>query len=449
MKTLIKIPAIALGLFLLITGGTQVAKAQYDDVSLQTFYDELSPYGTWINDPEYGYVWRPDVDQSDFRPYYTNGRWAMTEYGNTWVSNYDWGWAPFHYGRWTYNRYNNWVWIPDTVWGPAWVNWRSGGGYYGWSPMAPRVGVHVNLGIVDFWWNFVPYNNIYVNAFPRYYSGRNRVYVQNTVIINNTYVRNNRTYYTGPRVDDIRRHTNQRVTIYNLNRSERAGASRIDRNTVNVYSPRPSRNTDNRNAAPKNAVQANISKERVDTRRENNFGRENRGNVSNNGRTDRNGNNGTDSREGNGRTPRVENSVGNENSNRGGIIGRDRERGEVNNSNAERTPRTTAPQRDTNRENSTHVGIFGRARERSEPTSSNSPAPQRRNSAGERTGSMPTRSVAGNEGRTQSAPQRSAERPQVQRAERPQQSSQGSNSSSSNSSRGASRGESGARPGRG
>ncbi len=59
----------------------------------------------------------------------------MTEYGNTWVSDYDWGWAPFHYGRWVNNRYNEWVWIPDTVWSPAWVSWRSGGGYYGNSAM--------------------------------------------------------------------------------------------------------------------------------------------------------------------------------------------------------------------------------------------------------------------------------------------------------------------------
>src|SRR5215212_7218730 len=36
-------------------------------VSYQTFYDELSPYGQWIESPEYGYVWTPDMD--DFRPY--------------------------------------------------------------------------------------------------------------------------------------------------------------------------------------------------------------------------------------------------------------------------------------------------------------------------------------------------------------------------------------------
>ncbi|RZL47745.1 MAG: hypothetical protein EOP00_11025, partial [Pedobacter sp.] len=199
MKNMIKLSAMLAAFMLLFVGTTQTAKAQQEDVSLQSFYDELSPYGTWIQDPQYGYVWRPDVDQEEFRPYYTNGRWAMTEYGNTWVSNYDWGWAPFHYGRWVYNRYNNWVWMPDTVWGPAWVSWRSGGGNYGWAPLGPSISIGINIGrggyrVPDMCWNFIPYGNIYSYSYPRYNYGRNRVYIQNTVIINNTYVRNNRTY---------------------------------------------------------------------------------------------------------------------------------------------------------------------------------------------------------------------------------------------------------------
>src|ERR1700749_3701227 len=64
----------------------------------QVFYDELSPYGQWIDYPDYGYVWQPNVD-ADFRPYETNGYWAYSDYGWTWVSNYSWGWATFHYGR--------------------------------------------------------------------------------------------------------------------------------------------------------------------------------------------------------------------------------------------------------------------------------------------------------------------------------------------------------------
>jgi hypothetical protein len=263
MKNMVKIPALLVGLLLMLAGATQTLKAQQQDVSLQSFYDELSPYGQWIQDPQYGYVWRPDVDQEEFRPYYSNGRWAMTEYGNTWVSNYDWGWAPFHYGRWMYNRYNNWVWLPGTVWAPAWVSWRSGGGQYGWAPLGPNFNTGVNIGrggyrVPDMYWNFIPYNNIYYNNYPRYNYGRNRIYIQNTVIINNTYVSNNRTYYTGPRAEEVRRATNQNVTVYNVNRSSRPGASGIDNNSVNIYSPRASRT--NGNSAPRNALQGSINR---------------------------------------------------------------------------------------------------------------------------------------------------------------------------------------------
>lgn len=262
MKNLIKLPAIVLGLMLLMTGTAQRVMAQDDDVSLQSFYDELSPYGTWIQDPQYGYVWRPDVEQDDFRPYYSNGRWAMTEYGNTWVSNYDWGWAPFHYGRWVYNRYRQWIWIPDTVWGPAWVSWRSGGGYYGWAPMGPSINININFGIPDNWWVFIPQRNIYYDSFPRYYSRRNVTIIHNTTIINNTYERNRRTYYTGPRIDDIRRATNRDVTVYNVNRSSRAGRSELRGNDLSIYNPRSSRADRGSVQAPRTSVrgEANMTR---------------------------------------------------------------------------------------------------------------------------------------------------------------------------------------------
>ncbi|NRF41724.1 DUF6600 domain-containing protein [Pedobacter foliorum] len=256
MKNIIKLPAIVLGLMLLLTGTAQRVMAQDEDISLQSFYDELSPYGTWIQDSQYGYVWRPDVEQADFRPYYSNGRWAMTEYGNTWISNYDWGWAPFHYGRWVYNRYSQWVWIPDTVWGPAWVSWRSGGGYYGWAPMGPGMNININFNIPDLWWVFVPQRNIYYNDFPRYYSRRNVTIIHNTTIINNVYSRNNRNYYSGPRADDIRRSTRQAVPVYNIDRTSRPGRSSISGNKVEIYRPngRSSRETNAGNVAPRNPV---------------------------------------------------------------------------------------------------------------------------------------------------------------------------------------------------
>ena len=116
----------------------------YDPQAYTQFQDALEPYGSWIDDGTYGRVWQPEsaVVGADFVPYDTNGYWTLTEFGWTWVSNWNWGWAPFHYGRWIVIAGHGWCWTPGTMWGPAWVSWRSGGGYVGWAPMPPR-GVRV------------------------------------------------------------------------------------------------------------------------------------------------------------------------------------------------------------------------------------------------------------------------------------------------------------------
>lgn len=122
----------------------------YDPDAYKQFQTALAPYGTWIDDAAYGRIWIPSAAQvgDDFTPYATNGDWLDTEYGWTWSSGWSWGWAPFHYGRWVSSE-RGWAWVPGTLWGPAWVSWRAGGGYVGWSPLPPRgvslsspIGVH-------------------------------------------------------------------------------------------------------------------------------------------------------------------------------------------------------------------------------------------------------------------------------------------------------------------
>ncbi|WP_128546874.1 DUF6600 domain-containing protein [Larkinella soli] len=200
--------------------------AQPDDyVSPDTFYDELAPYGRWMDNPEYGRVWVPQVED-DFQPYATSGHWAVTEYGNTWVSDYPWGWAPFHYGRWLFDDYYGWVWVPGTEWGPAWVCWRSGGGYYGWAPLGPGVNINININIPSRHWVFVPQGYF---TSPRLYSycvPRTRVVnvYHQTTIINNVYRYNNRTYFYGPQRNEIERYSRSRVPVYrseDLRRQER------------------------------------------------------------------------------------------------------------------------------------------------------------------------------------------------------------------------------------
>lgn len=237
-------------------------------VSLDMFYDELSPYGYWDNDRNYGDIWYPQAEKN-FRPYSSNGYWTMTQYGNTWVSDYAWGWAPFHYGRWVNTPHRGWGWVPGYEWGPAWVDWRSGNGYYGWAPMTPRIGINISLGLPINFWIFAPSRRIYDRDIYRHSNyGRPNIY-NNTTIINNTYIVNNNHYYGGPSRRDIERTTGRRVIVRDVRNADRPGSSRVDNRSVSIY--RPENNA--RNQSTDRTVRP--------TSRPNNNGMNNSGNVRN------------------------------------------------------------------------------------------------------------------------------------------------------------------------
>lgn len=105
------------------------------------FYSVLAPYGEWLDDATYGWVWVPSakVVGVDFFPYVTGGHWVYTDAGWIFDSDDSWGWAPYHYGRWAFDAGVGWMWIPGDVWGPAWVDWRWSDGYVGWAPLPPVV----------------------------------------------------------------------------------------------------------------------------------------------------------------------------------------------------------------------------------------------------------------------------------------------------------------------
>jgi uncharacterized protein DUF6600 len=126
----------------------------YDDkdpTALQDFHPALDAHGTWADDPTYGTVWTPSATETgpEFVPYVSGGHWV---YGDDylWTSDYEWGWAPFHYGRWVNLEARGWSWIPGREYAPAWVEWRTGDAYLGWSPAPPlfiwRGGVAVTVG---------------------------------------------------------------------------------------------------------------------------------------------------------------------------------------------------------------------------------------------------------------------------------------------------------------
>ena len=110
--------------------------------TVELFYDALVPYGTWLDSPVYGWMWVPSaaVVGPGFVPYATAGHWVPTTVGWMFLSDWEWGWAPFHFGRWCVEPDYGWAWVPDSIWAPAWVDWRFGGGLVGWAPMPPQWG---------------------------------------------------------------------------------------------------------------------------------------------------------------------------------------------------------------------------------------------------------------------------------------------------------------------
>jgi hypothetical protein len=231
-------PAAAQSTATILPGDTPPVDQPIEDVDIATFEEELAPHGRWVDTSEYGRVWIPNVDEN-FRPYATNGRWVVTSYGNTWVSDYEWGWAAFHYGRWYRDNLWGWVWVPGRVWGPAWVAWRSGGGYYGWAPLGPSISININFP--SFYWTFVPQTYITSHHIYNHYIPSTQVVnlYHNTTVIKNNYRINNRVYVYGPKKQDIERVTNSQVAVYRVDRLNQPGQSQVEGRSVRIYQPKP------------------------------------------------------------------------------------------------------------------------------------------------------------------------------------------------------------------
>ncbi|MGZ8095676.1 MAG: DUF6600 domain-containing protein, partial [Methylosarcina sp.] len=109
--------------------------------------------------------------------------------------------APFHYGRWVWDDWYGWVWVPGTLWAPAWVFWQYGGGYLSWAPMPPQ-----------YVWNpYISYSTSYFN-YDRYVNWDSWVFVRDR--------------------DFPRRHRPRRLIAPDHNRELLKSTQRIDHMTV-------------------------------------------------------------------------------------------------------------------------------------------------------------------------------------------------------------------------
>ena len=237
-------------------------QARGADITIDFIYNNLSG-GNWIDVEGYGYGWQPDIAVTDpnWRPY-SEGYWAYTDYGWTWISYEDFGWATYHYGRWANLADYGWMWFPgtDLDWGPAWVSWRTGGDYIGWAPLPPRgpeivyegqpigASVDVEYDIGPQYYNFCDIRFIGEpvlrdRIFP---TTQNITYITNTVNVTNIYVQNNVVYNYGPNYNvvneyssrPIQRLTIERETAADLSAAAKSGAlTKVQGNKLMVAAP--------------------------------------------------------------------------------------------------------------------------------------------------------------------------------------------------------------------
>ncbi len=152
-------------------------------------FDDLDDYGDWRDDPNYGHVWYPNQVQAGWAPY-REGHWDwVSPWGWTWVDDFSWGYAPFHYGRWV-TVGGRWGWVAGpvavrAVYAPALVVFVGGGGGFGgnvaWFPLGPREVYVPSYHVSQAYVNRVNISNTTVNV------------VQVTNVYNTTIVRNTTT----------------------------------------------------------------------------------------------------------------------------------------------------------------------------------------------------------------------------------------------------------------
>jgi hypothetical protein len=251
MKGMARVTSLAIAIHFVCLITPQSASAQLS-VSFQFFYDNLSPHGTWVDHPNYGYAWTPR-GTSGFRPYGSQGHWAYTDAGWTWVSNYSWGWAPFHYGRWFHDPYYGWLWVPDYEWGPGWVSWRRSAGYYGWAPIGP--GVEIDFAYSSGYdvpsdnWRFVRENDFGRTNLNNYYLPSNSYadIIRNSQPIRNIQTDNQRNvrYNAGPDRAEVEKRIGKPITPLVIKERNSPGQN-VRNNSLEIYRPQVQKTAEKR-----------------------------------------------------------------------------------------------------------------------------------------------------------------------------------------------------------
>jgi len=226
----------------------------------------------------------------DWSPY-RYGHWEWTDDGWYWDSDEPFGNIVYHYGRWYDDDYYGWIWVPDNVWAPAWVEWRYNDNYIGWAPLTPYASFSIGIGISFSdnyetpysYWHFVGYNHMCDRSVYNYYvpdRERYRIYSDTRYRTNYGYS-NGRVINRGVDVDYIRQRGGGRIVENRIQRvDDPRKAGRGNDNVVRAFIPTHEQmaRADGRNVEIKRATRSSsldvsrISVGRSTARTENNNG---------------------------------------------------------------------------------------------------------------------------------------------------------------------------------
>ncbi len=208
------------------------------EMSFDFEYGQLSSHGSWYVSAQYGRVWQPAVYAPDWNPYY-DGHWEYTDLGWAWVSDYEWGAVPYHYGTWVLDARYGWVWVPGNTWAPAWVVFRTGDRYCGWAPVPPGWTVGASVEPDPSLFVFVSTRDFLAPrvrgaAIPRVQA---TAIVRDTTVLNSLTIQDNVVVNRGPDVRVVERETGRRVQPTPIERVARiAPFERVSRDRLRISS---------------------------------------------------------------------------------------------------------------------------------------------------------------------------------------------------------------------
>lgn len=121
------------------TPAPAAAPAQPATTISAEFRQVLEKSGTFIKHERYGEVWKPNVVDQNWKPY-PECLWTYKKDTGWYLDDpSDWGQIVHHYGRWTMDNDQGWLWVAGSEFSPGWVVWDNTPGKVGWAPKMPEI----------------------------------------------------------------------------------------------------------------------------------------------------------------------------------------------------------------------------------------------------------------------------------------------------------------------